>query len=244
MDLLNGTPSWQRAAVLLSLLSGACGSDAALGGVTLSGDAFAFGSNGGRIAGAEISILEAPEQRVTTAADGHFVFTGLPVGAEATLVLSSPDYHPIQTGTIRLGPGGADRVSFQAVTPAIYAALGAVLRLTPDEDHRCQMVTTVTRVGKSIYDAGAHGEAGVEVTLSPALGPGAEGPIYFNAAVLPDRTLKQTSEDGGVLLAQMPPGEYQLTASKPGVRFTQVKMKCRAGYLVNASPPWGLQALP
>ena len=28
-----------------------------------------------------------------------------------------------------------------------------------------------------------------------------------------------------------------------GVEFRQVKMTCRAGWLINASPPWGLQAL-
>jgi len=41
---------------------------------------------------------------------------------------------------------------------------------------------------------------------------------------------------------QVPPGEYVWTADKPGVAFSQVMMKCRPGVLVNASPPWGLQA--
>jgi len=46
-----------------------------------------------------------------------------------------------------------------------------------------------------------------------------------------------------VLFVQVPSGEYVWTASKPGVAFRPVKMKCRSGWLVNASPPWGLQAL-
>ena len=104
------------------------------------------------------------------------------------------------------------------------------------------MVTTVTRVGKSLYDEGAHGEAGATVTIEPALDP-EQGPIYFGADVLPDRDLTETSEDGGVLFVQGEPGEYIWTATKPGVEFTQIKMKCRAGWLINASPPWGLQAL-
>lgn len=46
-----------------------------------------------------------------------------------------------------------------------------------------------------------------------------------------------------MLWANVPPGEYLLTAYKEGVVFRDVRIKCRAGMLVNASPPWGLQAL-
>lgn len=242
---------------LLVALAGcltACGDDNERGGtppaptptptpllVSLSGDAIPFvGGPDGRIAGAEVWILEQPERRVTTGADGHFEFDGLDAGSEVTLVMDHPEYYPIQTGTITLGPDGAERVTFQAVTYDIYDAFAEFLAIEPDPA-RCQMVTTVTRVGKSIYDAGAHGEAGAVVTLDPPL-PAEQGPIYFNASVLPDPSLTETSEDGGVLFLQAPPGEYVWTASKPGVEFSQVKMKCRAGLLVNASPPWGLQA--
>ena len=209
--------------------------------VTLSGDAIPFdASPTGRIAGATISLLEHPDRHVTTGPDGHFVFDGLEEGSEATLVLDHPDYHPIQTGTIRLGPRGIDRVTFQAVTYTIYDLLADFLDVVPDEANRCQMVTTVTRVGRSIYEAGAHGEDGVTVTLDPPLASD-HGPIYFNSSVLPDRTLTQTSDDGGVLFLQVPPGEYVWTAHKAGAVFSRVKMKCRQGFLVNASPPKGLQ---
>ena len=87
---------------------------------------------------------------------------------------------------------------------------------------------------------GAHGEAGAVVTLNPPL-PAEHGPIYFNAQVLPDRTLTETSEDGGVLFIQVPPGEYVWTATRPDTLFSRIKSKCRVGFLVNASPPWGLQ---
>ena len=209
--------------------------------VTLSGDAIPFdASPDGRIAGATISLLEHPDRQVTTGPDGHFVFDGLAEGSEVTVVLDHPDYHPIQTGTIRLGPTGIDRVTFQAVTYTIYQILAALLAVTPDEVNRCQMVTTVTRVGKSIYVAGAHGEDAVTVTLDPPL-PAEHGPIYFNSSVLPERSLTQTSDDGGVLFIQVPPGEYVWTAHKAGAVFSHVKMKCRPGFLVNASPPKGLQ---
>ena len=101
-------------------------------------------------------------------------------------------------------------------------------------------------MGKSLYDPGAHGEAGATVTVTAADGSvlGSEyGPIYFNESVLPDYSWTETSDDGGVLFVNVPPGEYLWTAEKAGVAFRSVKMKCRAGWLVNASPPWGLQAL-
>ena len=213
-----------------------CGGDS---GVTVSGDAFDF--LGPMIRNAKISVLEDPSRTTTSGASGHFVFDDIPVGSELTLVLDHPDYMPIQTGTHLIDEGGLDRITFQAVSPAIYGLLADGLGATPDPE-RCQLVTTVTRVGKSIYDAEAHGEAGATVTLDPPL-PLEQGPIYFNASVRPDRTLTETSADGGVLYLNVPPGEYTWTAHKDGVSFTQLEMICRAGVLVNASPPRGLQAL-
>jgi hypothetical protein len=217
--------------------------------VSLSGDVFPFNvGHTARLDRARISILEYPMKRMTTGPDGHFNFDGLEEGTEVTLVMERPIlvfgqyYHLIQTGTIPLGPDGAERVTFQAVTHLVYTLLALYIRLVPDDDNACQMVTTVTRVGKSLYDPGAHGEEGATVTVDPPLPP-EHGPIYFNSSVLPDRSLTETSDDGGVLYVNVPPGEYVLTAHKPGVEFRPVKMKCRSGYLVNASPPWGLQAL-
>lgn len=210
---------------------------------TVEGDAIPFDqSPDGRIDGAEVSILEFPEYSLVTGADGHFKFEGLPVGADITLVMAHPDYHPIQTGTHVLPDEGLQRVTFQAVTPAIYGALAAIVGVTPDDQKFCQMVTTVTRVGRSIYDPGAHGEAEVVVTVDPPLSA-EQGPVYFNAQVIPEPGLTQTSEDGGVLYMQVPPGDYSWTATKAGAEFRPVRMKCRAGYLINASPPWGLQRL-
>jgi hypothetical protein len=210
-------------------------------GATLSGDAFAFNEGvDARVAGARVWVLEDPSREVMTDASGHFVFDDLPIDSDITLVMEHPDYVPIQTGTLRLGVEGAERVTFQAVPPNIYDALAALLSLTPDPE-RCQMVTTVTRIGRSLYDPGAHGEAGVTVTIDPPLPP-ESGPVYFNSMVFPDRTLTETSDDGGVLYVNVPVGEYTWTAHKDGVMFRQVRTQCRAGVLVNASPPWGLQA--
>ena len=213
-----------------------CGGDP---GVTVSGDAFDF--LGPMIRNATISVLEDPSRTASSGASGHFVFDDIPIGSELTLVLDHPDYVPIQTGTHLIEEGGLDRLTFQAVSPAVYGILADTIGVTPSPD-TCQMVTTVTRVGKSIYDAEAQREAGATVTLDPPL-PLEQGPIYFNASVRPDRTLAETSADGGVLYINVPPGEYTWTAHKNGVTFTQVKMVCRAGVLINASPPRGLQAL-
>lgn len=211
-------------------------------GATISGDAIPFTDGpDGRIEGAYIDILERPELHMTTAADGHFEFTGLTVGSEVTFRLVHPDYARIQTGTFTVETGGAERVTFQAVTHEIYEALELVAGITADEE-RCQMVSTVTRIGRSIYDEGAHGEADVLVATDPMV-PSESGPIYFNADVVPDRELTLTSEDGGVLWTNVMPGRYTLTGTKEGATFRPVVFTCSAGWLVNASPPWGLQRL-
>ena len=229
--------------VLCALVAAGCG-DSSDGGsaatASVSGDAIPFNGQDRRIEGATISILEFPDKRMVTGADGHFAFDGIPVGSEVSLVLEHPDYHLEQTGTHVVPPEGLERITFQGVTNDVYAALAAILGITPDEEGACQMPTTVTRIGKSLYDPGAHGEAGATVTIDPPL-PAEHGPIYFNSRVIPDPSLTETSDDGGVLYIQVPPGEYVMTATKPGAEFRQVKFKCRPGVLVNASPPWGLQ---
>jgi hypothetical protein len=230
-----------RCGVIAVIACGACGGDG--DGVSISGDAFLFnGGTGldGRAANATVSVVEDPSRTVVTAIDGHFELDGFAPGEEVTLALELANYHRIQTGTFTVGDAPIERVTFQIVHDAIYQQLAEMLQIVPDEA-RCQVVTTVTRVGKSLYDEGAHGEAGAAVTLTPdAAG---EGPIYFNESVLPDRTVPETTEDGGVLFIQVPPGDYTLAATKPGATFRDVKVKCRAGWLVNASPPWGLQRL-
>lgn len=220
-------------------LAGCGGADT----VTIDGDAFFFnGGPGadGRVVGATVTLVEHPEQQAVTAADGHFQFSGFADGDQATFALAFANHHPIQTGTFTVGTEPITRATFQVVHEAIYANLADMLGITPDPA-KCQIVTTVTRVGKSLYDEGAHGEAGATVTIDPPMA--GEGPIYFNSSVFPERGLTQTSDDGGVLFLQVPPGTYTLTATKPGVTFRQVEIHCRAGYLLNASPPWGLQAL-
>jgi len=208
--------------------------------VLVTGDAFAFGP-GTMIPNAAISVLELPDASTTSDDAGHFELT-LPAGAEATFVLEKAGYPKIYTKTFTLPDSGTlERVSFQVPDDATFAALASIVMIEPDPA-TCQLASTVTRVGKSIYDDGAHGEAGATVTIEPAL-PAENGPVYFNASVIPQPSLTETSDDGGVLYTNVPPGTYVLHASKAGVEFIDVTIRCDAGVLVNPSPPYGLQAL-
>ena len=208
--------------------------------VEVSGNAFAFGP-GGRIADATVSILELPEHSAITDDDGYFSFM-LPAGAAATFVFDKAGAPRIHTKTFTLPDTGVvERVTFQVPDNATFAALASIVNLDPDPS-TCQIASTITRVGKSLYDAGAHGEEGATVTIDPPL-PAEHGPVYFNSSVIPQLDLVETSLDGGVLYTNVPPGMYTLHAEKPGVSFEDVVIQCAPDVLVNPSPPYGLQAL-
>ena len=213
--------------------------DAPAGTVAVEGDAFVFNVAGGRIYGAKITVLEDATKLAYTDKKGHFLLKGFKPNSEVTLRLEAAGYPKNQTGTHNVGTTGLTKVTFQVPSIAMYNLLAGVIQVKPDAK-KCQMVTTVTRKGKSLYDPGAHGEQDAVVAATPT--PTAEvGPIYFDTNVVPDKKLNKTSDDGGVLWANVTPGDFTLTATKTGVKFKPVKIKCRAGWTVNASPPWGLQ---
>jgi|GEM_PF-1304694 len=105
-----------------------------------------------------------------------------------------------------------------AVKPYVQAVwLGA----TPLQN---AMVVTVGKSWASMHDGRLpHGDPGAAAISSPALGI---GPIYFNAAVLPDPGQLETSVDGGVTWLNVPLGNvYHVTAEKDGVTYQTVKFK-------------------
>ena len=211
--------------------------------VSISGDAFSFelpGQPYGRIGGATITVLEDSSLSTVTDADGHFALDGLTPDTEATFVLTASGFPEAQTKTFIVPGSGLERVTFQVPDDGLTNTLASVLGIDIDMT-RCQIASTVTVVGKSIYDDGAHGEAGATVTIEPDDGT-LDGPVYFNDSVIPQRSLGETSTDGGVVYSNVPPATYTLHADKPGVSFDDVLVKCRPGVLVNASPPYGLQA--
>jgi hypothetical protein len=239
------TSWWAELLILPCGLCGVgCSADDATA-ITVSGTAFAFalpGSPYGLIDGAEVHVLERPELTTTTQSDGTFVLEGVPGGSEATFVITAEGFPEAQTKSFQMpSDGELPRVTFQVPSNDLYQLLADVLTVQIDPN-RCQIVSTVTRVGKSLYDEGAHGEAGATVSSAPMI-PAASGPVYFNDDVIPDPTFTATSTDGGVVWTNVEPGTYELSATKDGVDFESVTMKCRPGVLVNASPPHGLQAL-
>jgi hypothetical protein len=212
--------------------------------VTVSGNTFIFGPNPGRVPGATVEVLGFPHLNTITDKDGFFSLQVVK-GTDVALVMNHPDYHQMITGTHMVGEAGLEKLTFQAVTHQFYAFLGDIAGAVPRKD-RCQITSTVTIKGGSLYVGGAtHGEKGATVTIDPPLPP-EYGPIYFNrwenGYVMPDKSLTETTVDGGILYLNVPPGVYTITAHKQGMTFTTAKFQCVAGYLVNASPPWALQA--
>ncbi len=238
-----------RASVVVALAlvtaTSACSQDQEPGVVSVSGTAFAFNLPGtpyGYIDGGTVTVLEDPDAMAMTAPDGTFTIEGLTGSSQATFVIEAEGFPIAQTKTFTLpNDGPLDRVTFQVPEDSLYDAIAGLLAVDIDPE-RCQIVSTVTRVGKSLYDEGAHGEAGATVFIAPAA-PEGSGPVYFGDDVIPDPALTESSTDGGVLYTNVPPGIYTLEADKDGVEFTELSLNCRAGVLVNASPPYGLQAL-
>ncbi|MBW2402885.1 MAG: carboxypeptidase regulatory-like domain-containing protein [Deltaproteobacteria bacterium] len=242
--------------------------------VSFSGIAWAFelpGAPYGRISGAKVSILEMPELETTTNAEGEFTIEGLHVGSQATLVLEHESHPLTYTKTHTVPDTDLDDLTFQIPTNFLFGLIesglvdgGVIDGIDPN---KCQVVSTFTRFGKTIGDSGHHGEPGAILSVAPANNAEA-GPIYFGDDVIPDPTRAYSSLDGGVLLINVEPGDYTLSAScvpdptdliaeyppedndgeslrcqTEDVQFESILMKCQPGVFLNASPSYGLQAL-
>jgi len=195
----------------------------------VTGRAALFGPrNGLTLDGATVSVAEAPQHRATVAADGSFSLQ-VPSGRPLSFLVEQPGFHPNQSATLAIDAQGIAMLGFQVPTEDTVGSLAVLAALEPDPT-RCQVATTVSRKGTAPYG-----------------GPGLGEPAYFAYAsdsfIYPDPALGATSIDGGVIIANLPVGEYTLTATKPGKQFSPVAIRCRAGVLVNAAPPHGLEEL-
>jgi hypothetical protein len=224
------------------------------------------------IANATISVLEMPELTATSNADGEFTIEGVPAGSSATFVLEHSNYPLTYTKTHTIPETDLDNLTFQVPSYGLYSVIEIQLGITTDPD-KCQMVSTFTRVGRTIGDPGHHGQVGALLSIdAPDDASIEDGPVYFGDNVVPDRARTYSSLDGGVLIINADPGDYTLSAScvsdpddmaafleeypeedypdedlrcqTEDVQFESVLVKCRAGVFLNASPSYGLQALP
>jgi hypothetical protein len=215
--------------------------------VAVGGRAVSFDPGFGTPWGAAVGVVQRPDLPVAiTEQDGSFRVEGLFAGDEMALVLTFDDYFPTQTATLVLPERGIADVSIQTPPGIVAWALAAVLRTDLDPD-LCQIAATVSPPGGGPYSEGV---PGARVRIDPPL-PADHGPFYFlyfdipglPVIDLPIRGLDATTDDGGVVFVNVPPGRYVLTAEKEGTEFTPATIDCRPGVLVNASPPHGLQAI-
>jgi hypothetical protein len=210
------------------------------------GFAHDFLTGRGIVAG-ELRMLEDPNFLMKTDSQGRFAFDR-PVGSNVTLVISKWDIHETQTGTVTVPPQGLvgvqHELTLQVPDLITFAFLRAVLPGTMDPT-KCHLVTTVSAKNKTLYDD-PQGEPNATISVSPPVPKGSN--IYYFGIIMGKtnpfaRGLNQTSYDGGVLVFNVPPGDYVMTASKKGVVFGDPPscfMKCKTpGRLINASPPWG-----
>jgi hypothetical protein len=200
------------------------------------------------VEGATLRVLERPDIAPhITGADGAYCFDEVYVGEEVTIVARHPEFYPYHSSTIVPDEFGIADFSLQMPPRLIARALSLVLFENLRWD-KCQIATTATRAGGNPWTPGI---AGVTVSINPPI-PSEHGPFYFKIFEIPGwpmldlpiRSLNKTTGDGGAIFVNVPPGDYVLSAQKPGEQFTEAKVKCRAGELINASPPHGLQRLP
>lgn len=217
------------------------------GATIIRGTAYTFNTPD-PIAGATIKVDELPEVTATTAADGSYEIE-VPSGMRVTPYIEATGHHTIYVQTFTTDGTTLEGVNFQTPSDDIYAALYGLIEgfvgRPPFEDG-CVIVTTVgdaRMIGMSFDEFiqfHPHGVPGATVSGEPAM----PDPIYFNEQVIPDLAQTVTSNDGGVLWANVPPGEYTLSASHPDVQFTTVDVTCAQDRVINANPVWGLHALP
>ncbi len=211
--------------------------------VKLHGYAFEFGSNGKPVVDAKVRLAEFPSFVATSGQDGSYVLS-VPDGLASTPYVDHPGFKLMHLQTFTTAGEDLTNVNFQMVSPIIYDIFTAILEVDADPE-KCQISSTVNT--KEIRDLdlegfrayGAHGVAGATVSAEPATAD----MVYFNENVVPNRTLTETSDDGGVVWPNVTPGIYVMSATHPDTSFASFTATCVAGRFINAGPPWGLREL-
>lgn len=211
--------------------------------IHITGYAFAFAGLGQPVANATIRIAEWPDLVVQTAEDGTYTLQ-VPNTGTFTPYAEHENYKTMYLQTFSADGIDLHNVNFQMVEPFIYDLMASAVGVTPDPA-TCQIATTVNTI--DIRDMtldefkayGPHGVAGAVVWSEPAL----DVTVYFNASVVPEPSLTETSGDGGVVWPNVPPGVYTFGANHSDKPFASFVATCEPGRFINAGPPWGIREL-
>lgn len=223
-DRTNGNPEW----------------------VTISGIAFEFGPSPVRIPDVRVFIAEVPAIETVTDDQGAYVLQ-VPDGRSVTPVAETNGFPRMHLQTFLTEGQDLTDVNFQLVPEVIFDMFAAVLETEPDPD-RCQISTTVNVAAirgltfEEFVAYGPHGVEGATAGSEPAIDP-ACGPVYFDERTFPDKTLTETTIDGGVVWFNVPPGVYAIRAEHPTLEFSTFVATCEPGRFINAGPPWGLREI-
>ena len=145
-----------------------------------------------------------------------------------------PGYHQIDLQTFHTRGEAIRNANFQVPGDAEYNGLSALLSVPLGPDGRpqeCVIVTTasarnVRGVDFATFQARTpHGVPGATARAKPAL----DSAIYFNDAVIPDRSQPATSGDGGIIWTEVPTGTYRVITESPATPFRQLPRHLRTG---------------
>ncbi|MEI7889815.1 MAG: hypothetical protein WCI34_05850 [Actinomycetes bacterium] len=220
--------------------------------VHMRGTAYEFNSVHTMLAGALIQVDEYPAISATVGSDGKYDLSVPAKAKRVTPYITITGYRTIALQTFTMAGKDLQNVNFQVPTQSVGKYLQMMLNIPPVDPNAefwtisdCAIVSTFNT--KNVHNLdyagfiayGAHGVAGATAKASPKLS-GLSSPIYFNDNVLPDRTKKSSSIDGGVIFTRVPSGVYTITAVHKTAKFATFKATCKPGRIVNANPPWGL----
>jgi hypothetical protein len=205
---------------------------------------FTFGTP---LAKAKITIRENNET-IFTNYSGEFSFYWQ-VGKSLTMVLQQEGYRTTQSATVIVPPEGFSHffnmISFQVPSHITYKFFSYAMGKKEDLT-RCQIAATITAHKKTLNHL-PHGEPDTTVALFHKNGTKVDiDPFYFGIfkwgflkhKTNPfDRSLRKTSQDGGVIFVNVPPGEYTVVTTKAGVSFNKFDVLAEAGEFINISPP-------
>ncbi len=236
------------AAGVIGALGAAGPATAAQRTVAISGRAYAFNHSDTGLAGAVIRVRELPQLSAVADAVGDYVLR-VPDDTNVTPYIEPPPgYHQIDLQTFHTRGEPIRNANFQVPGDAEYNGLSALLSVPLGPDGRpqeCVIVTTasarnVRGVDFATFQARTpHGVPGATARAKPAL----DSAIYFNDAVIPDRSRTATSGDGGIIWTEVPAGTYRVITESPATRFASFLATCEPGRIVNANPPWGAYEL-